>query len=52
VRNAKKKASAREALALFSVSSLTRRSLLKSGAKVKKEAENNSIHACITLKIN
>ncbi|AVJ17410.1 hypothetical protein CLM71_09790 [Serratia sp. MYb239] len=24
-------------------------SLLKSGAKVKKETENSSVHACITL---
>ncbi|MBX4775983.1 hypothetical protein C6994_04805 [Klebsiella sp. CVUAS 10191.3] len=28
---------------------LSRASLLSSGAKVKKEAENSSIHACITL---
>jgi biotin synthase-like enzyme len=48
----KKKASTREALALFSVSFLTRESLPESGAKVKKEAENSSIHACITLNIN
>ena len=27
----------------------SRASLLESGAKVKKEAENSSIHACITL---
>jgi len=28
---------------------LSRASLLGSGAKVKKEAENSSIHACVTL---
>jgi len=28
---------------------LSRASLLDSGAKVKKEAENSSIHACVTL---
>ncbi len=28
---------------------LSRASLLKSGAKVKEEAENSSIHACVTL---
>jgi hypothetical protein len=28
---------------------LSRASLLESGAKVKKEAENSSIHACVTL---
>jgi hypothetical protein len=47
--HSKKKASTREALALLSVSSLTRESLPESGAKVKKEAENSSIHACVTL---
>jgi len=49
--NSKKKASTGEALALVSVSSLTRESLPESGAKVKKEAENSSIHACVTLSI-
>ncbi|PSR45467.1 hypothetical protein C8256_18280 [Kluyvera genomosp. 2] len=28
---------------------LSRASLLDSGAKVKEEAENSSIHACVTL---
>ncbi|OPB27257.1 hypothetical protein BFW94_01260 [Enterobacter ludwigii] len=28
---------------------LSRASLLNSGAKVKEEAENSSIHACVTL---
>ncbi|OYE44202.1 hypothetical protein CI630_23945 [Enterobacter hormaechei subsp. steigerwaltii] len=28
---------------------LSRASLLKSGAKVKEEAEKSSIHACVTL---
>ncbi|ORJ49998.1 hypothetical protein B2M27_12425 [Kluyvera intermedia] len=28
---------------------LSRASLPESGAKVKKEAENSSIHACVTL---
>jgi len=28
---------------------LSRASLLMSGAKVKEEAENSSIHACVTL---
>jgi hypothetical protein len=35
-------------LALFSFL-LSRASLLSSGAKVKEEAENSSIHACVTL---
>jgi len=46
---AKKKASTREAFsAIFRFFSYAQ-SLLNSGAKVKKETENSSVHACITL---
>jgi hypothetical protein len=35
--------------ARFFVSSLLRRSPRQSGAKVKKETKNGSMHACLTL---
>jgi len=44
-----KKASTREAFRRYFPFLLSRASLLISGAKVKEEAENSSIHACVTL---
>jgi len=49
---AKKKASTREAFcATFRFFSYAQ-SLLNSGAKVKKETENSSVHACVTFILN